>query len=64
MVPNNFFLTLKPQTELTRNLENLQKQFKDGDGPLTVLSGVGISAESGIPTFRGQETYWSVKSRE
>jgi NAD-dependent deacetylase len=28
------------------------------------LSGAGISAESGIPTFRGQEGYWTVGARE
>ncbi|NIN34224.1 MAG: RNA polymerase subunit sigma, partial [Gammaproteobacteria bacterium] len=33
------------------------------DGPLTVLTGAGISAESGIPTFRGPEGYWSVDSK-
>ena len=31
---------------------------------LTVLTGAGISAESGIPTFRGPEGYWTVGSKE
>lgn len=34
------------------------------DGSLVVLTGAGISAESGIPTFRGREGYWTVGSRE
>jgi NAD-dependent deacetylase len=35
----------------------------DGDGPIVFLTGAGISAESGIPTFRGPEGYWRVGSR-
>jgi NAD-dependent deacetylase len=35
----------------------------DGRGEILVLTGAGISAESGIPTFRGQEGYWRVGSR-
>jgi NAD-dependent deacetylase len=35
----------------------------DGRGALLFLSGAGISAESGIPTFRGEEGYWRIGSR-
>jgi NAD-dependent deacetylase len=30
---------------------------------ITVLTGAGVSAESGIPTFRGPEGYWTVGSK-
>jgi len=33
------------------------------DRLVIVLTGAGISAESGIPTFRGKEGYWTVGSR-
>ena len=32
------------------------------EGRLVVLTGAGISAESGVPTFRGPEGYWTVGS--
>jgi NAD-dependent deacetylase len=33
-------------------------------GGVLFLTGAGVSAESGIPTFRGKEGYWTVGSRE
>ena len=33
-------------------------------GKVIGLTGAGVSAESGIPTFRGQEGYWTVGSRD
>lgn len=36
---------------------------KRGAGPVVWLTGAGISAESGIPTFRGPEGYWRVGSK-
>lgn len=32
-------------------------------GPYVFLTGAGISAESGVPTFRGKDGYWRVGSR-
>jgi len=44
-------------------LDDVLRQAAAAPGPLVVLSGAGISAESGIPTFRGPEGYWTVGSR-
>ena len=33
-----------------------------GGSRIVALTGAGISAESGIPTFRGEEGYWTVGS--
>ena len=47
--------------------EDVRSTLEDaarGDGPIVALTGAGISAESGIPTFRGKEGYWTVGARE
>ncbi len=41
-------------------LQSIAKQSKK----ITILTGAGISAESGIPTFRGPEGYWTVGAKE
>lgn len=43
---------------------SLQVDFSDPEQTITVLTGAGISAESGIPTFRGPEGYWTVGAKE
>ena len=35
----------------------------DGKGLILTLTGAGVSAESGVPTFRGEEGYWRIGSR-
>ena len=40
---------------------NISRKIKDllsEDVPVAVLTGAGISAESGVPTFRGQDGFW------
>ena len=34
-----------------------------GKKKVTILTGAGISAASGIPTFRGQDGFWKDKKR-
>ncbi len=48
---------------LPAELEDLLQHAATVDGPVVFLTGAGISAESGIPTFRGKEGYWQVGSR-
>ena len=43
-------------TELAKNLQSAQN--------ITVLTGAGVSAESGVPTFRGPEGLWKTHRPE
>jgi NAD-dependent deacetylase len=44
-------------------LASILEAVRAARGRVLVLTGAGISAESGIPTFRGAEGYWVVGSR-
>lgn len=45
-------------------LKKILAEFVQTKKQITVLTGAGISAESGIPTFRGHEGYWTIGSME
>ena len=49
---------------LPEKLQQKLRELASSDGTLVVLTGAGISAESGVPTFRGKEGYWTVGSTE
>jgi NAD-dependent deacetylase len=40
------------------------RQALERPGKIVALTGAGVSAESGIPTFRGVEGYWTIGARE
>jgi len=42
--------------------DEIRSLLKDDSSQVTVLSGAGIYAESGIPTLRGADGYWAVGS--
>jgi NAD-dependent deacetylase len=44
-------------------LEKLLAGVRDRGERVVALTGAGVSAESGIPTFRGEDGYWTVGSR-
>jgi NAD-dependent deacetylase len=50
-------------TDSTRTLDACLDIALCHSGPWIVLTGAGISAESGVPTFRGKDGYWRVGSK-
>ena len=48
---------------MDERLATILETVRRSGGPVLALTGAGISAESGIPTFRGAEGYWVVGSR-
>jgi NAD-dependent deacetylase len=49
--------------DLDGRMRELARQALAAGGPIVFLTGAGVSAESGIPTFRGAEGYWRIGSR-
>jgi NAD-dependent deacetylase len=49
--------------DMEPRLATLLEEVRRERGRVVALTGAGISAESGIPTFRGSEGYWVVGSR-
>ena len=47
---------------MDQKLLELLEPVRAREGLIIALTGAGISAESGIPTFRGEEGYWTVGS--
>lgn len=48
---------------MEERLQEILGEVRRAQGRVVALTGAGISAESGIPTFRGAEGYWVVGSR-
>ncbi len=49
---------------ITEHLKEIFKNILHSKERIVVLTGSGISAESGIPTFRGKDGFWHVGSTE
>ena len=48
---------------MEERLASILSDVRRAKGRVVALTGAGISAESGIPTFRGAEGYWVVGSK-
>jgi len=48
---------------MEEKLRSILAEVREARGKVVALTGAGISAESGIPTFRGREGIWVVGSR-
>ncbi|MEE2961927.1 MAG: Sir2 family NAD-dependent protein deacetylase [Myxococcota bacterium] len=57
-------LTLTPMTNQNYHDEffTMLQSLSNDKPSITVVGGAGVSAESGIPTFRGPEGYWTIGS--
>jgi NAD-dependent deacetylase len=50
-------------TFIDKRLKEKLREFYGGGRKLTALTGAGLSADSGIPTFRDVDGFWSVGSK-
>src|SRR5512147_2091748 len=48
---------------MEEKLARILRGVREKQGRVLVLTGAGISAESGIPTFRGHDGYWVIGSK-
>jgi NAD-dependent deacetylase len=48
---------------MEEKLARILRDVREKQGRVLVLTGAGISAESGIPTFRGHDGYWVIGSK-
>jgi NAD-dependent deacetylase len=55
---------MQPAGTVDANVLAACRAALDRPGHVIALTGAGVSAESGIPTFRGKEGYWTVGARE
>ncbi len=49
--------------QMEQSLKDALDHARSSERLVVVLTGAGISAESGIPTFRGKDGYWTVGSK-
>lgn len=47
---------------ISESIKNTIQKINEGKGKVCFLTGAGVSAESGIRTFRGKDGYWTVGS--
>jgi NAD-dependent deacetylase len=57
-----FILTNIKYVFIDATLKERLRQFFDSERKLTILAGAGLSADSGIPTFRDADGFWTVGS--